>query len=228
MKPHILIVEDNLATRELYVDMLTAYGYTTQVMRTGQEVIDYFDEPDPRIPDVLILDINLPERNGVYVLKYLRGKLNLGGLKILVVTANHIAGGMPEMELADMRLIKPFLPHELTDAISKILKGEVDSAAETATESPDNDAPVAAETTEANQAEAQGDETMSAHAAETQESKAITPAPPHEITERPAHEITTPPESSLMKVENKDGDKPEEDNQTSESNANGTHKITTK
>ena len=220
MKPHILIVEDNLATRELYVDMLTAYGYTTQVMRTGQEVIDYFDEPDPRIPDALILDINLPERNGVYVLKYLRGKLNLSGLKILVVTANHIAGGMPEMELADMRLIKPFLPHELTDAITKILNGETDSETET-------DPAAETETTaEADQeAKAQPDETMSSHAAETQESKAITPAPPHDITERPAHEITTPPESSLMKVENKDDKKSADDDQTSESNPNGTHKM---
>lgn len=124
MSHYILIVEDNKSTRELYVDMLETAKYDVRAMRTGQEVIDYFDAPIYRMPDILILDINLPERSGVYVMKYLRGKLQLAHLKILVVTANQIAAGIPEMELADVRLIKPFTISQFLNEVKALLAYE--------------------------------------------------------------------------------------------------------
>lgn len=124
MSHYILIVEDNKSTRELYVDMLETAKYDVRAMRTGQEVIDYFDAPTYRMPDILILDINLPERSGVYVMKYLRGRLRLAHLKILVVTANQIAAGVPEMELADVRLIKPFTISQFLNEVKALLARE--------------------------------------------------------------------------------------------------------
>lgn len=121
MSRHILVVEDNISTRELYVDILGTYDFTVEVLLNGQEVIDYFDVPENPRPDLLLLDINLPEKNGVYVLKYLRGKLKLHKQKILVITANHIAGQMPEMELADQIMTKPFLPKQLKETIEQVL-----------------------------------------------------------------------------------------------------------
>lgn len=121
MTHHILVVEDNVSTRELYVDILQAYDYKVEVLLNGQEVLDYFDAPDKPRPDLLMLDINLPEKNGVYVLKYLRGKLKLHTQKILVITANHIAGQMPEMELANHIMTKPFLPKQLKETIDMVL-----------------------------------------------------------------------------------------------------------
>ena len=53
MSHYILIVEDNKSTRELYVDMLETAKYDVRAMRTGQEVIDYFDAPTYRMPDIL-------------------------------------------------------------------------------------------------------------------------------------------------------------------------------
>lgn len=121
MSRHILVVEDNISTRELYVDILGTYDFTVEVLLNGQEVIDYFDVPENPRPDLLLLDINLPEKNGVYVLKYLRGKLKLHKQKILVITANHIAGQLPEMELADQIMTKPFLPKQLKETIEQVL-----------------------------------------------------------------------------------------------------------
>ncbi|MEQ8674602.1 MAG: response regulator [Aggregatilineales bacterium] len=121
MTHHILVVEDNVSTRELYVDILEAYDFKVEVLQNGQEVLDYFDAPDKPRPDLLMLDINLPEKNGVYVLKYLRGKLKLHTQKILVITANHIAGQMPEMELANHIMTKPFLPKQLKETIDMVL-----------------------------------------------------------------------------------------------------------
>lgn len=125
MSKHILIVEDNTFTRELFVDILHAFKFKTTVLRTGQQVIDYFDDGINERPDLLLLDINLPEKNGVYVLQYLRGKLKLDNLKILVITANHIAGQMPEMNLADIVMTKPFLPNMLKEKIDFLLNDQV-------------------------------------------------------------------------------------------------------
>jgi len=127
MNKHILVVEDNASTRELFLDILQAFKFKTTVLRTGQEVIDYFDEETNERPNVLLLDINLPEKNGVYVLQYLRGKLKLNDLKILVITANHIAGQMPEMNLADIVMTKPFLPNMLKEKIDALLTEQTDA-----------------------------------------------------------------------------------------------------
>ncbi|MFH1540243.1 MAG: response regulator [Elusimicrobiota bacterium] len=65
----VLIVEDEKNIGELYKDKLMDLGYEVDVAETGLSAIDYMKNTKP---DLVILDVNLPDINGVKVLQQLK------------------------------------------------------------------------------------------------------------------------------------------------------------
>lgn len=71
MKPHIMLVEDEEAVREISVQMLNLLGYEVSAAGDGSEAMALFGE-DPARFDLLMLDMNLPGMTGRQLLAELR------------------------------------------------------------------------------------------------------------------------------------------------------------
>ena len=84
MKKRILIVEDNDLNLKLFRDLLTAHGYETIETKEGLEAITLTRSERP---DLILMDIQLPEISGLDVTRKLKSELALSSIPIIAVTA---------------------------------------------------------------------------------------------------------------------------------------------
>jgi two-component system, OmpR family, response regulator RegX3 len=115
---HILLVEDERPLREALADALGAEGFTVEQAATGASGLAAFRA---RTPDLVLLDLMLPEMSGVEVCRAIRTN---SSVPIIMVTAkasetDRIAG----LNLgADDYVTKPFSSRELTARIRAVLR----------------------------------------------------------------------------------------------------------
>jgi CheY-like chemotaxis protein len=91
---HILLVEDNegdiLLTKEALEDAKLLISLT--VARDGREAVDFLvkqiDHAESKMPDLILLDINLPRKNGHEVLKYAKENENLKHIPVIMLTTS--------------------------------------------------------------------------------------------------------------------------------------------
>ncbi|TPW00785.1 MAG: response regulator, partial [bacterium] len=108
-KAHVLIVEDEPVTRAKLAAYLTADGFQVSEAADAKDMKAIIARS---IPDVVLLDINLPDESGLILARELRSKSSVG---IILVTArqdetDRIVG----LEIgADDYITKPFNPREL-------------------------------------------------------------------------------------------------------------------
>lgn len=84
MRKRILIVEDNDLNLKLFRDLLTAHGYETIETKEGLEAINLTRE---QRPDLILMDIQLPEISGLDVTRRLKSEEILCNIPIIAVTA---------------------------------------------------------------------------------------------------------------------------------------------
>ncbi len=87
----ILIIEDNpLDVRLLRVALESVRDWVvkTAVVVDGEEAINYLLDPQTSKPDFVILDLNLPKRDGLEVLQVIRITNNLYGLPVVVFSSS--------------------------------------------------------------------------------------------------------------------------------------------
>ena len=84
MKKRILIVEDNDLNLKLFRDLLSAHGYDTIETKEGMEAIRLTHEQHP---DLILMDIQLPEISGLDVTRQLKADEKIRGIPIIAVTA---------------------------------------------------------------------------------------------------------------------------------------------
>ena len=85
MKHCILIVEDNQLNRELLFDWLEVEGYEVWSAADLKATYEVFSK---RLPDAVLLDINLGSENGLDLLAWMRQKPELGQVPVIAVTAH--------------------------------------------------------------------------------------------------------------------------------------------
>lgn len=85
----ILIVEDNELNMKLFHDLLDAYGYATLQTRHGIEALHLARKYRP---DLIVMDIQLPEVSGLEVTKWLKDDDELRAIPIIAVTAFAMKG----------------------------------------------------------------------------------------------------------------------------------------
>lgn len=85
----ILVVEDNQANLELFLDILSMSGYDYIASTNGEDAIQ---KAISEKPDLILLDIQLPELDGVEVVKRLRDNPKTKGLIIIALTAHAMIG----------------------------------------------------------------------------------------------------------------------------------------
>jgi CheY-like chemotaxis protein len=79
----ILVADDDLLIRELWVDGLTRAGYRTLAAKTGHEAIDLMRVV---VPHLAILDLRMPGLSGGEVLEYLHNSAVLRHVPVLIVS----------------------------------------------------------------------------------------------------------------------------------------------
>jgi two-component system cell cycle response regulator DivK len=85
----VLIVEDNELNMKLFNDLLEAHGYTTFQTKDGLEALNI-----ARLhrPDLILMDIQLPEISGLEITKRLKADEELRNIPVVAVTAFAMKG----------------------------------------------------------------------------------------------------------------------------------------
>jgi two-component system cell cycle response regulator DivK len=88
-EPRILVVEDNEKNMKLVRDVLLAAGYRTLEATTGGQAVVLATEHSP---DLVLMDIQLPDIDGVEVLRRLRADARTASVQVLALTAQAMEG----------------------------------------------------------------------------------------------------------------------------------------
>ena len=89
MAKRVMIVEDNELNMKLFNDLLEAQGYETIQTSNGLEALDLARE---HRPDLILMDIQLPEVSGLEVTKWLKEDDELARIPVIAVTAFAMKG----------------------------------------------------------------------------------------------------------------------------------------
>jgi two-component system response regulator BaeR len=118
MKKNILIIEDEEKLALVLSDYLKQAGFKTSILGNGLEVIPRVRED---MPDLMILDLMLPGRDGIDICKDIRSFSNL---PIIMLTARvEEIDRLLGLELgADDYICKPFSPREVVARVKAVLR----------------------------------------------------------------------------------------------------------
>jgi len=94
MPKQILIVEDNELNMKLFNDLLEAHGYCTIQTRSGVEALDL---TRAHIPDLILMDIQLPEVSGLQVTQWIKTDPALRHIPVIAITAFAMKGDEEKM-----------------------------------------------------------------------------------------------------------------------------------
>ncbi|MGE3246447.1 MAG: response regulator [Beijerinckiaceae bacterium] len=89
MAKTVLIVEDNELNMKLFNDLLEAHGYRTIQTRNGVEAVELALQHKP---DLILMDIQLPEVSGLQVTQWIKDDENLAHIPVIAVTAFAMKG----------------------------------------------------------------------------------------------------------------------------------------
>jgi len=119
--PHVLIVDDRKPNVELVEKMLRPHGYKITTAYDGLEALECVDQ-DP--PDLILLDILMPKKDGFEVAKALRSQEETESIPILMITAlTGLEDKIKALESgADDILSKPFYNVEVLARVRSLLR----------------------------------------------------------------------------------------------------------
>ena len=89
MTKTVMIVEDNELNMKLFRDLIEAHGYRTVQTRSGLTAMDLARESQP---DLILMDIQLPEISGLEVTQLLKADPDLRRIPVIAVTAFAMKG----------------------------------------------------------------------------------------------------------------------------------------
>ncbi|TNE31944.1 MAG: response regulator [Alphaproteobacteria bacterium] len=120
MAKRILVVEDNDLNRKLFCDVLRANGFDVEPEADGENALDTARRIDP---DLIIMDIQLPNVSGVDLIEAAKRDLQLQAIPVLAVTA--YAGKGDEERIRDAGaagyLAKPVSIIPFMNAVKELL-----------------------------------------------------------------------------------------------------------
>lgn len=123
MSKTVLIVEDNELNMKLFNDLLEAHNINTLQTKDGREVLDIARE---KKPDLVIMDIQLPEVSGLEVTKWLKADEELKSIPVVAVTAFAMKGDEQKIREVgcDDYISKPISVAHFMEVVQKHLSAE--------------------------------------------------------------------------------------------------------
>ena len=118
---HALVIEDTESTAFLEMALLKKEGFTPRYAADGKQTWEILET---MIPDLVILDVNLPDTNGIKILETIRSHPRLKDIPVIMVTAQvgeeDVLAGIRAG--ADGYIFKPFRQNALIDCVHRVLK----------------------------------------------------------------------------------------------------------
>lgn len=114
----IAIIEDDPEVSRVIVQSLAEFGFQTESFRTGGEFLRRMKKLNP---DLCIIDLRLPDMDGLEVLRQIRAQSSCGNL--ILTGRTHVSDRVMGLEMgSDDYVTKPFEPRELVARIRSILR----------------------------------------------------------------------------------------------------------
>lgn len=120
MSRHVLIVDDDTITLNLLQLILRSVGFETTIAKNGIEALELLEQ---FLPDVVLLDIQMPLMNGLEVCRRIRNNKRLAQLPVILLTTNAKHSKWKEAKAAGANkyLLKPIKRETLTNEINELL-----------------------------------------------------------------------------------------------------------
>jgi CheY-like chemotaxis protein len=112
MPPFVLIVEDDEDLSNIFASTLESSGFEVGIAKNGRIALAQ------TTPDLVILDMHLPQISGAQVLEHIRSDERLANVRVIVTTADARMGESLE-DQADLVLIKPVSFQQLRDLVQR-------------------------------------------------------------------------------------------------------------
>jgi two-component system cell cycle response regulator DivK len=121
MSKTILIVEDNELNMKLFNDLLQAHGYNTLQVKDGRAVVEITRQ---HRPDLILMDIQLPEISGLEITKMLKADDDLRAIPVVAVTAFAMKGDEQKIRNGgcDGYIAKPISVASFLQTVSRFLE----------------------------------------------------------------------------------------------------------
>src|SRR5690606_28982394 len=114
----VLVVDDDPTIREMLTEYLASHGYEVSVSQDGASMRA---EIERALPDVILLDVQMPGEDGLTLARYLRERYDVG--IIMVTGATDPVDRVIGLEVgADDYIGKPFDPRELRARVKSVLR----------------------------------------------------------------------------------------------------------
>ena len=123
MSKTVLIVEDNELNMKLFHDLLEAHGVNTVETYDGKNVLELAREHNP---DLILMDIQLPEISGLDVTKQLKSDDELKSIPVIAVTAFAMKGDEQKIREGGCEdyISKPISVGKFMATINQYLEGD--------------------------------------------------------------------------------------------------------
>lgn len=123
MPKTVLIVEDNELNMKLFHDLLQANGFNTIETRNGIEALDLARQHKP---DLILMDIQLPEVSGLEVTKWIKEDDELKSIPVVAVTAFAMKGDEERIREGgcEAYLSKPISVAKFLETVRHFVKGD--------------------------------------------------------------------------------------------------------
>jgi two-component system, cell cycle response regulator DivK len=121
MQKKVLVVEDNELNMKLFNDLLEAHGYKVVQTRDGLSALEIARE---HMPDLILMDIQLPEVSGIEVTKWLKEDETLRNIPVIAVTAFAMKGDEQKIREGgcEAYISKPISVMNFLQTIDKFMK----------------------------------------------------------------------------------------------------------
>ena len=121
MAKKVLIVEDNELNMKLFHDLLDAQGYETLQTREGLSALSLARE---HRPDLILMDIQLPEISGLEVTKWLKDDEELSHIPVVAVTAFAMKGDEDKIRQGgcEAYIAKPISVAKFLETVQRFLR----------------------------------------------------------------------------------------------------------
>lgn len=127
--PIITVVDDDDSVRRALSRLLSASGYTVRTFASARELLAD-PSPDPGSPGCLLLDVRMPELDGLELQSILKGA-GTGTAVVFMTGHGDVQTGVKAMKSGAVDfLLKPFSDEELLDAVNRALALDAETRAE--------------------------------------------------------------------------------------------------
>ena len=122
MAGKVLVVEDNELNLKLFCDLLEVHDYETRAVRDGRDALDAARE---FMPDMIVMDIQLPHVSGLEIITAMQEEPALAAIPIMAVTAYATPADEERVRAAGARsyVSKPISVMRFVEAVEALAGG---------------------------------------------------------------------------------------------------------